>query len=86
MSTDSSIAQKQLEPASRVRLTLELSARLNEAVERLAFSKGISKADVMRNALEFLEKANEAMEDGMHVGAWIESKDGVRREREFVGI
>lgn len=70
---------------ARVRLTLDLSKRLNNEVERLAQANGTSKADVLRFAVEFLAAATAAKADGMHVGAWT-NKDGIRSEREFIGL
>lgn len=70
---------------ARVRLTLDLSQRLNAIVDRIAAENESSKADVLRFAIEFLGAATEAKKAGMHVGAWKED-GGTRREREFVGI
>jgi hypothetical protein len=73
--------------AARYRITLDLSPRLNAEVERLANSIGITKADVLRSAIEFLSIADAARSDGMHVGAWIDDPEsGQRKEREFVGL
>ena len=72
---------------SRIRMTLDLSRRLNDVAERIAREKQTTKAEVMRFALEFLSAAENAKESGMHVGAWSERKeDGTRIEREFVGL
>jgi len=72
---------------ARTRLTLDLSERLNDVVERLAKERGMTKADVLRTAIEFLTMADAAKSAGMHVGAWEEDRgSNVRREREFVGI
>lgn len=70
---------------ARVRMTLDLSRRLNEEVERLAELRQTSKADILRFAVEFLATAENAKQSGMHVGAWKEA-DGFRKEREFVGL
>jgi 2,4-dienoyl-CoA reductase-like NADH-dependent reductase (Old Yellow Enzyme family) len=70
---------------ARVRMTLDLSQRLNEEVERLAAERQISKADILRFAVEFLSAAERAKRQGMHVGAWIDEA-GNRKEREFVGF
>ena len=86
MAHTETIETKSGEPISRVRLTLDLSLRLNAVVEKIAQSRGVTKADVLRTAVEFLDRANSAIEDGMLVGAWKEDKAGVRREREFIGL
>ena len=72
--------------ASKVRLTLDLSQKLNAEVEDLAALNGTTKADILRFAIEFLSAATAARRAGMHVGAWSEEKDGKRREREFIGL
>ena len=72
--------------AARVRLTLELSQRLNAEVERLAAARQTSKADILRIALEFLSAAESAKSSGMHVGAWRERNGERTSERVFVGI
>jgi hypothetical protein len=71
--------------AARVRLTLDLSQRLNAIVDRIAAENDTSKTDVLRFAIEFLGAAADAKKAGMHVGAWKDD-DGKRREREFVGL
>ena len=71
---------------ARVRLTLDLSRRLNEEVERLAAIKQTTKADILRFAVEFLSAAENARQAGMQVGAWKDDETGGRREREFVGL
>jgi predicted transcriptional regulator len=72
---------------ARTRLTLDLSERLNDVVERLAKERGMTKADILRTAIEFLTMADAAKSAGMHVGAWEEGNGSViRREREFVGF
>lgn len=70
---------------SRVRLTIDLSQKLNAIVDRIAAEKDTTKADVLRFAIEFLNAADLAKNAGMHVGAW--SDEGEKRlEREFVGL
>jgi hypothetical protein len=70
---------------ARVRMTLDLSKRLNDEIERLAAARQISKADILRFAVEFLSAADRAKQSGMTVGAWTDSA-GKRKEREFVGL
>lgn len=70
----------------RARLTLDLSARLNDAIDEYADSKGLTKADVLRKAVELLLTADRAAKDGMTIGAWQDDPvTNRRREREFVG-
>jgi hypothetical protein len=76
----------ELPEAARVRLTLDLSQKLNSIVDKIAAENETSRADVLRFAIEFLEAATKARKEGMQVGAWQDKPDGGRREREFVGI
>jgi hypothetical protein len=71
---------------ARTRLTLDLSARLNAAVENYAETHGVSKAEVLRNALTFLLKAERAAEEGMTVGAWKDDPVNNRRVERDLGI
>lgn len=70
---------------ARVRMTLDLSKRLNEQLERLAAERQISKSDIVRFAVEFLTAADEAKRDGMSVGAW-KDEEGTRKELRFIGL
>ena len=71
----------------RVRLTLDLSGRMGAAIAAYADRHDLTKADVLRTAMQLLLTAEKAIEDGMQVGAWKEdpAKDQ-RVEREFVGL
>lgn len=70
--------------APRTRLTLDMSARLNQAVEDFASENGFTKAEVLRNAVEFLLKAKRASNEGLTVGAWKNDAGGRLVEREIV--
>ncbi len=73
--------------AERTRMTLDLSARLNDELERLAAKTQRSKADLLRLGFDYLLRAEKARDEGMTVGAWKDDKEeGRRHEREFVGI
>lgn len=71
--------------SGRVRMTLDLSTRLDADVERLAAARQTSKADILWFAVELLTSAMAAKEAGMTVGAWLDG-NGTRVEREFVGL
>jgi hypothetical protein len=71
--------------AGRVRLTLDLSERLGQAIAAYADRRGVAKADVLRTAMELLLTAEKAAQEGMTVGAWSRDRDK-RVEREFVGL
>lgn len=71
--------------AGRTRLTLDLSERLNTAIDAYAEAHDLSKADVLRTAVDFLLRAERAANDGMTVGAWKEDPVTNRRiERELI--
>ncbi len=71
--------------AGRVRLTLDLSERLGQAIAAYADRRDMSKADVLRTAMELLLTADRATQEGLTVGAWS-NDENKRVEREFVGI
>jgi hypothetical protein len=84
--TTTSLKSDDSAEAGKVRLTLDLSQRLNTEVEEIAQLNGTTKADVLRFAIEFLTAATVAKRAGMNVGAWSEDANGNRRERVFVGL
>lgn len=72
--------------SERVRMTIDLSTRMNGEIERVAEASAISKADVIRLSIALLSEALKCKAEGMHVGAWRDS-DGQRSvEREFIGL
>ncbi len=77
--------EKNQEAVGRSRLTLDLSGRMNAALNAYAEKHGVSKADALRTALDLLMVADRAVDDGLNVGAWGQ-RDNQRVEREFVGI
>lgn len=79
-------SHEEMTEASRVRMTLDLSTKLNAEVERLAKENSTSKADVLRFAVELLTAAKAAKSAGMQVGAWAQKDNGNRWEREFIGL
>ena len=55
-------------------------------MERLAQANGTSKADVLRFAVEFLRLQRPLRRRTVSVsGAWTD-EDGIRSEREFIGL
>lgn len=71
----------------KVRLTLDLSEAINKQLEEIGEETGKTKSELMRLAIDFLLRAQDARHDSMTVGAWKEDKDNrVRIEREFVGL
>ena len=69
---------------ARSRLTLDLSTRMTAALNGYADKHGITKAEALRSAVELLLVADDAVEDGLKVGAFNPSES--RLEREFVGF
>lgn len=69
--------------ADRIRLTLDLSSPVNQHLEKLANESGKTKSELMRQAIDFLLRAQEAKEERMNVGAW-KDEDGLRTERLFL--
>ena len=57
----------------KVRLSLDISAELNELLERLASTTGGTKSDVLRKAIALMEVAVEAKRQGRKFG--IAEKD-----------
>ncbi len=76
---------KDQESQSRSRLTLDLSTRMNGALNSYAEKRGISKAEALRTALDLLMVADGAADEGLKVGAWGD-RNNQRIEREFVGL
>ena len=73
--------------SNRVRLTLDLSKDLHKELDKIGAETGKSKSELMRLAIDFLLRAQDAKEDNMHVGAWKEDKEqNSRIEREFIGL
>ena len=71
--------------SGRTRLTLDLSERLNTAIDAYAASHDLTKADVLRTAVDFLLRAERATNDGMTIVAWKDDPANNRRiEREIV--
>jgi hypothetical protein len=83
MKTDQ--AFKEPVESTRVRLTLDLTSKMNAIVDAIAKENDTTKADVLRQAIEFLATANSAKHSGMQVGAWKEEGDR-RVERIFPGM
>jgi hypothetical protein len=81
------VGESAISAPERVRLTLDLSGRMGAAIAAYAERHGLTKADVLRTAMELLLTAERATEDGMQVGAWKDDPSTERRiEREFVGL
>lgn len=73
------------EPKGRdtVRLSLDLSASLDDTLENLARKMGTSKAEVLRKGLALVEVAVDAKEHGQKLGV---ADSAQQLKREIVGI
>ncbi len=72
------------ETKTKVRLTLDLSAKLNELLDDIADEAGVTKSEVLRSAIHMLATARQARKEGMKVGAWKEQDETITRVREFI--
>jgi hypothetical protein len=72
-----------LDARNRRRITLDLSERADQLLERLALDSGTTKSEVLRRAIGLFEVAQEARLKGKRVGAVNE--EGTL-DTEFVGI
>mgnify|MGYP001566118640 CR=1 FL=1 len=68
---------------SRIRLTLDISTKVDDELTRLSGKMDTTKAGGMRRALSLLFATDAAKEEGLEVGAWKE-EGGVRTERVFL--
>lgn len=68
--------------ATKIRLTLDLSERMNATLEELARDSGSPKSEVLRDAIRLAEAANRARRNGWRVGATAVGED--RLEQEFI--
>ncbi len=67
----------------KVKLSLFVSAQLNETLENLARESGSTKSDVLRKALALLEVASEARRDGKRIGILTTDRQVIT---EIVGL
>jgi len=72
-----------IERGQKVRLSLDISAELNDLLERLAADTGGTKSDVLRKAIALMEVAVEAKRRGQKFG--VAGRDQ-QLATEIVGI
>ena len=71
----------------RTRITVDISNNLSESLDQIARETGRNKSEVLRQAISLMVYAQQAKDDGMKVGGWVEDDDAkIRREREFIGL
>jgi predicted transcriptional regulator len=83
-----SISTSELSDAgSKRRFTIELSARLDDALDKIAKENATTKAEALRFAIQLLDASVDAKKDGFKVGGWKEGSEGVLiKERLFLGL
>ena len=64
-----------------IRLSLDVTEEMNEIIEKLAWSRGVTKSEILRRAIAVLKASDAAMKRGEEVGSF---KDG-RVKTKFVG-
>ena len=67
----------------KVRMNLQVSAELNELLERIASDTGSNRSEVIRQALALMKVAHEAKKKGKHIGL---VSDAAQLETEIVGL
>jgi hypothetical protein len=77
--------QRQETPSNgqTVRVTVDVNARLNAMLERLAKENGTSKSEILRRAATLFEAAHEAGKSGDFVGI---TDDQSKLKTRFIGI
>jgi metal-responsive CopG/Arc/MetJ family transcriptional regulator len=69
--------------AEKVRMNLQVSAELNELLERIAGDTGSNRSEVIRQALALMKAAHEAKQKGKHIGFVT---DPAKLDTEIVGL
>jgi len=67
----------------KVRMNLQVSAELNELLERIASDTGSNRSEVIRQALALMKAAHEAKQKGKHIGFVT---DPAKLDTEIVGL
>ena len=66
-----------------VRMNLQVSAEINELLERIAKDTGSNRSEVIRQALALMKVAQEAKKKGKHIGL---VSDADKLDTEIVGL
>jgi metal-responsive CopG/Arc/MetJ family transcriptional regulator len=67
----------------KVRLNLQLSSELNEALEEIVDDTGTSRSEVIRQALALMKVAHSAKKQGRHIGLVSDPK---KLDTEIIGL
>jgi predicted transcriptional regulator len=77
------LAQEGTTMAGEVRMNLQVSAEINELLERIAKDTGSNRSEVIRQALALMKVAQEAKKKGKHIGL---VSDADKLDTEIVGL
>lgn len=69
--------------AEKVRLNLQVSSELNDALEEMASSSGSTKTEIIRQAFALMKFAHTAKKNGKHLGV---VSDPNKLDTEVVGL
>ena len=72
-----------MERNPKVRLNLDINARTNEILQRLANDAGVTKSDVVRRAISLMSIAVEGKREGFKLGLVASDK---KLTKEIVGL
>lgn len=67
----------------KIRMNLQVSAELNDVIDKIADDTGSSKSDVIRQALALMKVAHEAKQNGKRLGI---VSDPAKLDTEIVGL
>lgn len=75
------------EGKNRSRLTVDLPCNLDQRLTELANEHGMTKAEVIRDAVKFLSEYHRLKKEGYDTGAWKHNSDGSKETvRVSIGI
>lgn len=66
------------EAKQRSRLTVDLPCALDQKLNDLAASKGVTKAELLRHAVSLLSEYDQMQQRGYETGGWKQHADGTR--------
>ena len=75
--------EKETKRKETVRMNLQVSAEINELLEKIADETGSNRSEVIRQALALMKVAHEAKQKGKRIGL---VSDPEKLETEIVGL
>lgn len=70
--------KQELSAKTRSRLTVDLPCALDKRLDQLAKELGVTKADLLRDAVRLLSEYDAIRREGFTAGGWKEREDGSR--------